>query len=105
MDNLLFIAGIIIAALGGGFAYSRYKNHQISQLEKQAKDLSEKKARAEYGRISAEKRADAAEASRDFERKVHEAIADRKETAADSDTPLSDEDMRIAKDIMDNHRD
>ena len=104
MADFIWIIGAIAAVLGGGFFYSRYKNHQISILEKRNKELSDANAVAENEVNKAEQKAKAADASRDLADSIYRAVEENTKKAEDSDTPLSSEDMRIAKDIMDNHR-
>ena len=105
MDNMAWVIGLIIAVLGSGFVYSKVKNHKIGKLEEQNRELAYGKAISDAERVKAEQKAEAAEAGSELQRKAYEAVsaADRK-ADTESDTPLSEEDKRLAKDIMDNHR-
>lgn len=102
MDNLILF-GIIAVILGGGFAYTKYKNHQIDSYRKQNRELARDKADAEMAAKKAEDEGRAKDAAMDLRERVYQAAMKRKDNAGGSDTPLSKEDRDAAKAVMDNH--
>ena len=60
------------------------------------------KAAAEMEASKAKDEARAVDAAKDLTERVYQAAMSRKEAEKGSDTPLSEEDRKIAKDIMDN---
>ena len=105
MDNVSWIIGLLIAVLGSGFVYTRFKNRQIDRLEKQNKELARSEANTIAEKRKSDQKAEAAEAGKTLQEKAYEAvIASKARSDASSDTPLSEEDRKIAKDIMSNHR-
>lgn len=102
MYSEIIIAGIAALLIGGGFAYSKYKNHQIDEYREQNRELAMEKAAAEMEASKAKDEARAVDAARDLTERIYQAAMSRKEAEKGSDTPLSEEDRKIAKDIMDN---
>lgn len=105
MNSLIWIFGVIIFFLGGGWAYSSYKNRQIRKYEKQNKDLAFSKAVSDADKRNAEQKADAAVAAKRLQERTYRAMMGSRRTETASSTPLSEEDRKLAKAIMDNHDD
>lgn len=103
MSEFGVFGGLLAIVLGMGWIYSVHKNRQIRKLEDQNRDLAEESAEAIAEKGKAEQKADAEKASRELSERAYEAVLNRKEADTSSDTPLSEEDMKRAKDIMDNH--
>ena len=104
MDNIAWILGIIAVILGGGWAYSSHKNRQIRQYEEKNRELARESAEAVYAETKARQKSNVSDAGKNLQAQAYNAVLNQKKSSTDSSTPLSEEDRKLAKDIMDNHR-
>ena len=105
MTETLVSIFTVVALMLGGFGYVKYKNHQIAKYREQNNELARDKAIAEMEAMKESQKAEASEAARTFQDKAYRAVLNKKKAEKGSDTPLSEEDRKIAKEIMDNHTD
>ncbi len=107
MDKLGWIIGAIAAALGIFGTIIFGKQMKIGKLEKQNRELAHGKAQMEAERNRESQRADASDARSDLNAsiaKVALKVGDDAEPAFGKGQALSEEDRKIAEDIMSNHR-
>lgn len=105
MGNTGWLLGIIALVIGGGFIYVKAKNHQIEKFREQNSELKKESYISDMEKLKAMQKAAASDAAKKAEGRIYEAVLDRKEAGSYSDTPLSEEDMKDAKDIMSHHSD